>query len=160
MPKTIVLVRSCGIGTLTAERNLMKPWGKANMQIRKFHTIATCLAALAMFVSVSAQANLVTNGDFETGDFTGWSVFGAGFFTGVDSTFPQSGSFAAFFGEPVQSPSGIFQSLTTVAGQVYNVTFWLMNENDVTELPVPNSFAFNWDGGAVEFSLTNVGATP
>src|SRR5664279_4841911 len=128
------------------------------MKIRKFDR---CLAALAMFASVAVHANLVTNGGFETGDFTGWSVFGAGAFDGVDGSVPQSGTYAAFFGEPVLAPSGISQTLATTAGKLYTVTFWLANEVDVTGNGIPNSFAFNWNGGAAELSLTDVaGPTP
>jgi hypothetical protein len=123
------------------------------MKIRKF---ARCLAALAMFASVGVHANLVTNGGFETGDFTGWSLFGAGAFDGVDGAFPQSGSFAAFFGEPLVAPSGISQTLATTAGKFYTISFWLANEADVLGTRIPNSFAFNWNGGAAELTLSNV----
>jgi PEP-CTERM motif len=121
------------------------------MKIRKF---ARFLAALAMFASVGAHADLVTNGGFETGDFTGWTVFG-GFFNGVDDQAPQSGTYAAYFGDPVQTPSGIFQTLATTAGQLYTVSFWLANEVDVNGLGVPNSFAFSWNG-TTEMSVSDV----
>jgi PEP-CTERM motif len=125
------------------------------MKIRKF---ARCLVALAMFASVGVHANLVTNGGFETGDFTGWSTFGFGpfGFDGVDSSVPQSGTYAAFFGEPVAAPSGISQTLATTAGKLYTVSFWLANEVDPNGNGIPNSFAFNWNGGAAELTLNNV----
>jgi hypothetical protein len=129
------------------------------MKIRKF---ARCLAALALFASVGVHANLVTNGGFETGSFTGWSTFGftPQGFDGVDGAFPQSGSFAAFFGEPA-APGGISQTLATTAGKFYTIGFWLANEVDVNGSGIPNSFAFNWNGGAAELILTNVvGPTP
>lgn len=124
------------------------------MMIRKF---ARCLAALALFASVGVHANLVTNGGFETGDFTGWSTFGFTLpgFDGVDGNFPQSGSFAAFFGEPT-APGGISQTLATTAGKFYTISFWLANEADPLGTRIPNSFAFNWNGGAAELTLSNV----
>ena len=39
-------------------------------------TIALVLIFSLLFVQIAA-ANLVTNGDFETGDFTGWTVIPA-----------------------------------------------------------------------------------
>src|SRR6185295_9715610 len=54
-------------------------------------TAATALTGVAL-----AAPNLVTNGGFETGDFTGWSVGGGGNM-GV-STFPNSGTYGAFMG--------------------------------------------------------------
>jgi hypothetical protein len=127
------------------------------MKIRKF---ARWLAALAMFASVGAHATLVTNGGFETGDFTGWTVFGpAGGFAGVDDQAPQSGTFAAFFGDPTQSPSGISQTLATTAGQLYTVSFWLANEVDVNGNGIPNLFAFSWNGALVVTESDVVGPT-
>jgi hypothetical protein len=51
---------------------------------------------LAIFFGGAAQANIVTNPGFETGDFTGWTLSGDTSFTFVEGFFPHSGSFSAF----------------------------------------------------------------
>jgi hypothetical protein len=113
---------------------------------------------LALGLAQTASANLVTNGDFETGDFTGWSQFDNTGFTGVTGNFggvnPVSGSFQAFFG-PVGSTGGILQNLTTVAGQAYTIDLWVHNfGGDGTH------FGVTWEGndlGTPTFPLINVG---
>jgi N-acetylneuraminic acid mutarotase len=70
---------------------------------------------------------IVVNGDFETGDLTGWTNTGDTSATGVDGN-PHSGSFALFAG-PVDSDGFLDQVLPTVDGQAYDVTFWLENDD-------------------------------
>jgi hypothetical protein len=107
------------------------------------------LAAL-LGLAGAAQATLVTNGGFETGNLSGWSPFGNTGFTGTATgVHAQSGSYGAYFG-PVGSTGGIFQTLATEAGQSYDVSFWLRADPNT-----PNSFAFDWDGGVDEMVITN-----
>ena len=130
------------------------------MQIRKSRSIAGCLAAVALIASVAANAvpHEVSNGGFESGDFTDWTQFGDTSFSGVDTFAPHSGTYAAFFG-PVGSPGGIFQTIETTPGRDYTIDFWLMNEADAFGSATPNFFSFNWDGGAAEFTLTDAPAS-
>ncbi len=87
--------------------------------------IAIVLAAALTAAVPATAANLVTNGSFETGDFTGWSQFGDTSFTGV--TFgiffqpPTDGAFQADFG-PTDGFGGITQSLTS-SSTSYTVSF-------------------------------------
>ncbi len=127
------------------------------MQFRTSYTFAACLAAAALVGSVDADANLVTNGGFETGDFTGWTTSIDFVFDGVDVLAPHSGNYAAFFGNP-SGTSTISQTLSTTPGKLYQVDFWLQNEADVTGVAVPNSFSFNLNGGPAELTLTNASA--
>ena len=56
------------------------------------------LGALVLGWVLSSQASaapLVTNGGFETGVFTGWTVTGADVFTGVDGLTTHSGDFGS-----------------------------------------------------------------
>ncbi len=86
--------------------------------------------ALVMAAGTQAQANILTNGGFETGDFTGWTQYGNTGFTGVSGEFssvlPPEGNFQAFFG-PVDSEGGIFQSITTTPGETYTLIFQVLN---------------------------------
>ena len=86
---------------------------------------------VALGISSTASAgNLVTNGSFETGDFTGWTQFGDTSFTGVTGSFlgfsPTDGSYQAYFG-PTQGIGGIEQTFSTVPGTNYNISFDLGN---------------------------------
>lgn len=92
----------------------------------------TCLAAGAalLLVSGAASANLVTNGDFSS-DLNGWTavqrviaadselyVSNAG---GSGST--GTGTFAAFGGADETSLGSLTQSINTVLGDLYSLTF-------------------------------------
>jgi len=102
--------------------------------------------------STSQAANLVQNGGFEIGDFTGWTQSGNTGYTSVQSSFPLSGTFSAFFG-PLGSDGFISQALATTPGQSYTVSFWLANFVPGTT-EEPNGFHLSW-GGSEIFSLLN-----
>lgn len=59
--------------------------------------ILALVGLLALSETQSVKANLITNGGFEKGDFTGWMQSGNTDFTGVTGTFfdtpPHSGNF-------------------------------------------------------------------
>ncbi len=103
--------------------------------------VAAC-AGLAVSASVQGQ---IVNGDFETGDLTGWTEFGETTYNGVWGGEPHGGSFSGYFG-PVSSPGGIQQALAgATAGQTYDVSFWLVSELGTT----PNSCVCTLDGQTV-----------
>jgi hypothetical protein len=81
-----------------------------------FYGILALVSLLGLGITQSARADLITNGGFETGDFTGWTTSGT---PTVQSTFPHSGSFDALF----SVPGSISQSLATTAGQSYTIDF-------------------------------------
>src|SRR5262245_60755082 len=93
---------------------------------------AAVLAGLCVAAAGFASAQVVVNGGFETGDFTGWTQFGNTGFTGVQAgpfggINPHGGQFHAFFG-PVGSTGGISQVVPgTVLGGNYVLDFWLHN---------------------------------
>jgi hypothetical protein len=89
-----------------------------------------CTAALLCTTVWSANAvNIVNNPGFETGDFTGWTVNDPSNFTGVgnDAAFAHSGTHYAFLGATPNTGS-LSQSLATMAGQSYTLSFWLAND--------------------------------
>ena len=47
------------------------------MQMNKTLSLGCVVAMLAGMVGVASAVNLLTNSTFETGDLTGWQVFGA-----------------------------------------------------------------------------------
>src|SRR5436305_1583732 len=110
--------------------------------------LAIVTLALALAGTGLAQ-NLVTNGGFEmgtaggvgSGGFTGWNPVGedaahynsSSAFTFLDDgsyssvvNGPHGGAYMADFGD-FQGHSGIGQTLETVSGHSYHVSFWLAN---------------------------------
>jgi len=96
-------------------------------------------------LTTSAAAQLVVNGGFETGDFSGWTQFGDSGFDGVDGFYPHTGSFQAYFGSEDPAGSGIRQNLTASAGDRLIVSFWITTDFG----DVPNSCSVTLDGQTV-----------
>jgi hypothetical protein len=112
--------------------------------------VARIVSALVLVAGVSAapaSANLITNPGFETGDFTGWTQAGNLGFTSVLPLDPHSGIYAAWLG-PIGSNGSLSQTLTTVPGHEYNISFFLQSDGEV-----PNFFRVAFGGSS--FSFTN-----
>jgi hypothetical protein len=99
--------------------------------------------ALPLAFTVSAHAdsscyalasNLVANCGFETGDFTGWNLNDPSNNSYVDGHNPASGNYAATLGA---EPGTLSQTITDVAGQLYDFSFDLQNETAVDQNGVP-----------------------
>lgn len=112
----------------------------------KLLTVSTLAAALAYAAPASAT-NVVTNGGFETGDLSGWTLSGNTGFTGVDNS-AHSGNFAGYFGQ-VGSTGTLSQTLSTVAGQSYTISFWIEDDGGT-----PSSFDASFGGNDL-LALTN-----
>jgi len=117
---------------------------------------------LATFFAGAAQANLVTNPGFETGNFTGWALSGDTSDTGVDNFSPHSGRFGALLGtlppdprfpDTLPSTGSITQTLATTVGVSYAIEFWL---NTAVK---PNFLSVSF-GGIVLDSLTDITTSP
>jgi len=121
--------------------------------------VALALVAFTISAPATFAQNLLTNGSFETGDFTGWTTGGNFEFSQVVSgpyyvyTGAEDGNYYATFG-PVSSPGTLSQSFSDQAGAQYTFSFWLAANGDS-----PSSFSASWDGTQL-VSLTdpNTGA--
>jgi hypothetical protein len=86
-----------------------------------------CIALHASATPMTPITNIVTNGGFESGAFApGWTQSGNTGSTGIGGN-SNTGSFAAFFGN-VGSLSILDQTLTTIVGATYDLSFFLESE--------------------------------
>jgi MYXO-CTERM domain-containing protein len=99
-------------------------------------------------------ATLVKNGDFELGDFEGWTLtpnpgdFSFEVYVGAD--YPHSGTYAADLGK-IGSISLLSQTIDTMPGVPYTLTYWLQNQGTT-----PTEFFVKWQGAMIAGSrLTN-----
>ena len=118
---------------------------------RKLFTAAACAVATIGFAAPAQAVELVTNGGFETGNFSGWTLGGNTGFTFVSTSLPHSGTYDAQLG-PVGSQGSLSQWLDTVAGATYNISFWLQHDGGT-----PNSFQAFFDGNPILLNLNNSG---
>ncbi|MBI2680396.1 MAG: PEP-CTERM sorting domain-containing protein [Candidatus Solibacter usitatus] len=112
--------------------------------------VVPCFADICGDVS----GNLVANCGFETGSFSSWTT------DGLNNTFvinefnqgPNSGAYFAALGN-VGSIGTISQTLSTVIGQSYNISFYFSSDGGT-----PNSFAASF-GSDVLYSATDAPAS-
>jgi hypothetical protein len=95
-------------------------------------TIAPSAGGHSSSICDAIAGNLVANCGFESGDFTGWTqspaAFGSDFFVSNGSLI-NSGNFGAGFGATNPTfEDTISQTIPTIAGDAYKVSFFLENE--------------------------------
>jgi subtilase family serine protease len=109
-----------------------------------------------VMLQVGQPPSIVQNGGFETGTFSGWTLMGNGVvgnnvYNAVEpsSSYPSvvhSGSYGAFLGDVKLAT--LSQTLVTVAGQSYQVSFWFDNPSSGSG----QQFLVNWNGGEVYYT--------
>jgi hypothetical protein len=134
-----------------------------DVQLPDSGAVFSCLVSNAVSTASSSNAtltvtaNLVQNNGFEAGNLSSWSLSGNSQFTDVVNSSPyvHSGSFGARLG-PIGALGFISQTLPTVPGQNYLISFWLFSAGTV-----PNEFRVVWDGETIfdKTNLSNIGWT-
>jgi hypothetical protein len=132
--------------------------------------LGAMVAAMGFAVGISGPAhaaNIVVNGSFETGDFTGWDFTGLLLLQPLNTDFsgvlcpgapfagPGDGNCDAFFG-PVGSDGGITQTLNTLPGRFYTISFDFQPDGGGGTF---SDFSAVWDAQPALFSRTNPAAS-
>ncbi len=110
--------------------------------------------ATSILFTLNVGQSIVSNGGFETGDFTGWTITGSAqenFVTNING-FAHSGNFGAALGQA--NLGTLSQTLTTVPGQNYLLSLWLENPTNGNGA-TPNQFMVQWNGATL-FNQTNL----
>lgn len=105
-----------------------------------FRSASTFLAAaiLASALAAPARANMIVNGDFETGNLTGWTQGGNTYASGVGNLF-HTGQYGYEMGPPTTTGS-LTQTIATTPGNTYYFSFWVKNMSAGS-----NEFTAYWD---------------
>jgi len=117
--------------------------------VSRFYALAFVLG-LASF-EVSANSNLVVNGDFETGDSLGWTTSGSNL-EWISSPYQgtaRQGNYAWQYDAYPNNPAFINQTLNTIAGTKYTLSFDTMVYGGS-----PNNFSISV-GGSLLYSFNN-----
>jgi len=104
------------------------------------------VAVVSLLTASLASANLITNGDFQTGDFTGWTVTNAatGSNLAVTLTPPSpDGTLGAAFSATGPGFDVISQTFATTPGALYNFSFFYQ---PVSRTPPSNEFIAFFNG--------------
>jgi len=111
-------------------------YSEATLRNMRLFPAAAAAAFLALGSVPAAQAQLITNGSFETGDFTGWTLTApnggtpAASVAGAPGTYFQNvpkpdGSFISTFGGENQTANALLtQTFATVSGTEYVLRFF------------------------------------
>jgi hypothetical protein len=122
-------------------------------------TTTLCIVAAWLTFTGSAHAvNLVSNGGFETGDFTGWTLQGTqSTLFNVADVLSHSGTYSMFFAELEADDDQIQQTVPTTIGQQYSLEFWLLNSTDGNLGLGDDGLKVIWEGNTV-FDLKPIDA--
>ncbi len=113
--------------------------------MKKVAVALTLIGLLCASQSARAATNLITNGGFETGNFTGWALTGDEYMTVESETADahagaHSGEYFALIGS-VGIIGTLSQTVTTLDDGHYNLSMYLGSDG-----ATPNLFRVDWNG--------------
>ena len=121
---------------------------RCNMK-RKVLPVIFLLFFLVGLPAIS-NANLLTNGDFEDGNFTGWTISPASYGSNlaiIGAGKQYAGNWAAnFTGTSAANSITISQTFATTVGDTYEVTFYIANDMPPGTKSPKNSFGAYFAG--------------
>jgi hypothetical protein len=120
--------------------------------------LSATVAALVLGVSSSQAANLIINGSFETGDFTGWTQGGDTAYTsvvpsGFDGITAEDGDDYAALG-PVGADGTLSQTFADTPGAIYLSSFWMASDG-----LTPNDFGATGPGSLFLPTMNDIPAS-
>jgi hypothetical protein len=118
-------------------------------------TRAVFAAGMIVATSQAQASNLIVNGDFGTGDFTGWTADAVSYpmYIATSPVDPANTSgYSAQIAGYSSGPDTLSQTVADTANQVYDLSFWL----DVEDGGPTTSLVVNW-GATQVYSELNAG---
>jgi hypothetical protein len=130
------------------------------MRTMRWALAVVLMLALGSMGRSAFADNLLSNGSFQSGDLTGWTISGNDDGnTGVTNVLPDFPPFFSYTGEDadgfyaflgtVGADAVISQTVSDSSGQAYTVSFWYNADGSS-----PSDFSASWDGTAL-LSLTD-----
>ena len=137
--------------TLTISTSSTTPTGSYSITVTGTGTSATHSASFALTVTAPSSGG-ITNGGFETGNLSGWTASGAA--TGVTTSGPHSGTYAAMLGStsPTNGDSSIAQTFTAPTG-TGQLSFWY-------NITCPDTITYDWATATLKDNTTGTTSTP
>ena len=122
--------------------------------VRNRLLIGAVFGLAAGLASAAHAANLITNGGFETGTFSGWITGANSYpeFVRSSPTWPvKDGNYAGEIAGYTYDPNTLSQTVSDVAGKSYILSFW--RYQDMSGGP-PVELSVTWDGATIFSELT------
>jgi hypothetical protein len=127
--------------------------------------MVVALALVLGGVGKARATNLLVNGGFEMGDFSGWTTNAARDLlvepTGHNGLPSHSGNYYANFGTFSSQFGTISQSVSDTAGKNYTLNMYLLSDGGGTTYgsPLLNEFKVEWNGMII-YDKSNLPASP
>jgi hypothetical protein len=143
----------CFTGCLDVAGDFQGLHRKMHMLIRKLLFSAVAFVGMIAIEPSTGAANIVLNGNFGTGDYTGWTLSGDSSSDYVTTGKLSGSSYQAALTTNASDNGYLTQTLAITAGQQYQLSFLLAGDG-----ATPNSFSASLGGTALD-NLSNIGDT-